>query len=131
MGRPFSSMKVFTALVYTGLEGFQNKIRRHCLLGQYLHNLLEAHGSDVLEMPIKTKFALVCFRVKNDENNMRTNALHELIDKERRYMIAHTTLDDRKILRIVLGDETVTKEEISSLAEYVVQKAHQARTQEH
>lgn len=123
MGRPFRALKVYTTLKYMGLEGIQSTLRRHCILAQYLHQLLLQDGEGVLELPIDARFGLICFRIKDDPDNKLNGALLSVFEAERRVMVGPHELDGKLLVRVALANAGLTDEDMKNLAEYFIAKS--------
>lgn len=125
MGKPFEALKVYTTLRYMGLESLQNSLRRHCILTVYLHQLLQCKSQGMFEFPVKPKFALMCFRFAQDNDNTLTRTLLRNLNTERKIMIVHHELDGRVILRVVLAHPSLDENDMQNLTDYLIEKGNE------
>lgn len=105
LGRRFRSLKLWFVIRYYGVEGLQYHIRRHVELAKRFASWVERHPDFELAAPIPLN--LVCFRHrKGDGFNRR---IMEAVNQSGNIYLTHTTLDDRFVLRLCVG-QTYTEE---------------------
>ncbi len=108
LGRRFRSLKLWAVLRCYGREGLQRVIREHIRLAELFEGWArEEHGWEVCA---PRHFSLVCFRREGtDEAN---EALLERVNASGEIFLSHTRLDDRYVLRLAIGQEHTTEEDV-------------------
>jgi len=108
LGRRFRSLKLWAVLRCYGREGLQERIRRAIALAELFEGWVrDAPG---WELCAPRPFSVVCFRRDgSDEENeqllARVNATGEIF-------ISHTKLNGRYVLRLAVGNERTTEEDV-------------------
>jgi aromatic-L-amino-acid decarboxylase len=108
LGRRFRSLKLWTVLRCYGREGLQARIREHIRLAELFEGWVRDEPGWELCAP--RLFSVVCFRreASDDENEAllaRVNASGELF-------ISHTRLNGRYVLRLAVGNERTTQDDV-------------------
>ncbi len=108
LGRRFRSLKLWAVLRCYGAEGLRRRIREAIRLAE----LFEGWVSDEpgWELCAPRPFSVVCFRREgSDEEN---EAVLERVNASGEIFISHTRLDGRYVLRLAIGSERTTEEDV-------------------
>jgi len=108
LGRRFRSLKLWAVLRCYGREGLQARIREAIRLAE----LFEGWVRDTpgWELCAPRPFSVVCFRREgSDEEN---EAILERVNAGGELFISHTRLDGRYVLRLAVGNERTTGEDV-------------------
>jgi aromatic-L-amino-acid decarboxylase len=108
LGRPFRALKLWAVLRHYGAEGLRARIRASIRLATEFERWV-AEDPD-WELCAPRPFSVVCFRLRaSDEENAelmaRVNAGGEIF-------ISHTKLDGRYVLRLAVGNEHTTEDDV-------------------
>jgi aromatic-L-amino-acid/L-tryptophan decarboxylase len=108
LGRRFRSLKLWAVLRCLGRAGLQERIRRAVALAELFEGWVRDEPGWELAAP--RPFSVVCFRREgsDDENEVlmnRVNATGEIY-------ISHTRLDGRYVLRLAVGHERTTEDDV-------------------
>jgi aromatic-L-amino-acid decarboxylase len=106
LGRRFRALKLWFVLRWYGAEGLRALIREHVRLAQLFASLVEAEPG--WEVVAPHPFSTVCFRhveADNDAIARAATATGELF-------VATTKLDGRTIIRLAIGNERTTEDDI-------------------
>jgi aromatic-L-amino-acid decarboxylase len=108
LGRRFRSLKLWAVLRCYGREGLQRRIREAVRLAGLFESWVREEPGWELCAP--RPFSVVCFRregpdAANEELLERVNASGELF-------ISHTRLDGRYVLRLAIGSERTTEDDV-------------------
>jgi aromatic-L-amino-acid/L-tryptophan decarboxylase len=106
LGRRFRALKLWFVLLYYGVEGLRQEIRRHVALARQLAGWIQADGR--FELVVPAALNLVCFRVRGDD--CASERLLARLNGSGRLFLTHTRLGDRYVLRLCVG-QTQTREE--------------------
>jgi aromatic-L-amino-acid/L-tryptophan decarboxylase len=108
LGRRFRSLKLWAVLRCYGREGLQHVIREHVRLAELFEGWVRDESGWELCAP--RPFSIVCFRRNgSDEEN---EALLERVNAGGEIFISHTRLNDRYVLRLAIGNERTTEEDV-------------------
>ena len=108
LGRRFRSLKLWAVLRCYGREGLQARIREAVRLGGVFEELVRAEPG--WEICAPRHFSVVCFRAAgSDEEN---EALLERVNASGELFISHTRLRGRYVLRLAIGNERTTEEDV-------------------
>ncbi|OQS03014.1 tyrosine/dopa decarboxylase [Thraustotheca clavata] len=99
LGRPFRGLKAYCTIQSMGLQGFRDGLRRHIQLTKYLAEKLREQPR--IEV-IRDIFGLVCFRVKDADDDVNTQVMEHLNQVEGIHMVHTVTADHGVVLRIAL-----------------------------
>src|SRR5215212_7116099 len=108
LGRRFRSLKLWAVLRCHGRAGLQRMIREHVRLAALLAELVEAEPGWELAAP--QRFSLVCFR--KDASDADNEAILERVNTSGEIFISHTRLHDRYVLRLAIGSERTTEDDV-------------------
>jgi aromatic-L-amino-acid decarboxylase len=108
LGRPFRALRLWAVLRCYGREGLQRMIREHVRLAELFEGWVRAEPGWELCAP--RPFSVVCFRREgSDEAN---EALLERVNESGEIFISHTKLEGRYVLRLAVGNERTTEEDV-------------------
>jgi aromatic-L-amino-acid decarboxylase len=108
LGRPFRALKLWAVLRHYGAEGLRERIRASIRLASEFERWV---GDDPdWELCAPRPFSVVCFRLRasdaeNAELMARVNAGGEIF-------LSHTKLDGRYVLRLAIGNEHTTENDV-------------------
>jgi aromatic-L-amino-acid decarboxylase len=108
LGRRFRSLKLWAVLRCYGRTGLQRLIREHIRLAELFESWVRDEAGWEISAP--RHFSLVCFRregsdEENEELLERVNACGEVF-------LSHTKLDGRYVLRLAIGQERTTEDDV-------------------
>jgi aromatic-L-amino-acid decarboxylase len=108
LGRRFRSLKLWAVLRCYGRSGLQARIRRAIGLAELFEGWVRAEPGWELCAP--RPFSVVCFRrAGSDAENER---LLERVNRSGEIFISHTRLDGRYVLRLAIGHESTTEDDV-------------------
>jgi aromatic-L-amino-acid/L-tryptophan decarboxylase len=120
LGRRFRSLKLWTVLRCYGREGLQARIREAIRLAKLFEGWVRAANG--WEICAPRQFSVVCFRQNGtDEEN---EILLERINASGEVFISHTRLNGRYVLRLAIGNEKTTEQDVERAWEAVQREAH-------
>ena len=108
LGRRFRSLKLWAVLRCYGREGLQALIREHVRLAALFEGWVRDEPGWELCAP--RPFSLVCFR--RDGSDEENEALLERVNASGEIFISHTRLDGRYVLRLAIGNERTTEDDV-------------------
>jgi aromatic-L-amino-acid decarboxylase len=108
LGRRFRSLKLWAVLRCYGREGLQRLIREHVRLAELFESWVRAEPGWEVSAP--RHFSLVCFR--RDGSDEENEALLERVNATGQLFISHTKLDGRYVLRLAIGQERTTEDDV-------------------
>jgi aromatic-L-amino-acid decarboxylase len=109
LGRRFRSLKLWTVLRCYGREGLQARIREAIRLGETFEGLVREEPGWELCAP--RRFSVVCFRREGpDEMN---EAIVDRVNRSGELFLSHTRLNGRYVIRLAVGNERTTEEDIA------------------
>ena len=91
-----------------GREGLQRLIREHVRLAELFESWVRAEPGWEVSAP--RHFSLVCFR--RDGSDEENEALLERVNATGQLFISHTKLDGRYVLRLAIGQERTTEDDV-------------------
>jgi aromatic-L-amino-acid decarboxylase len=108
LGRRFRSLKLWAVLRCYGREGLQSRIREAVRLAGVFEGLVRDEPG--WEVCAPRHFSLVCFRREgSDEENLE---IVERANRSGEIFLSHTRLNGRFVLRLAIGNERTTEEDI-------------------
>ena len=110
LGRRFRAVKLWAVLRAFGREGLQSAIREHVRLAQLFAAWVEAEPG--WEVAAPHPFSVVCFRHEGSDDDNR--ATIERVNASGLAYLAGTVLDGRFVLRIAIGHERTTEDDVRS-----------------
>jgi aromatic-L-amino-acid decarboxylase len=110
LGRRFRSLKLWAVLRCYGREGLQRMIREHVRLAELFESWVREEPGWTVEAP--RHFSLVCFR--REASDGENEALLERVNATGEIFISHTRLNGRYVLRLAIGNERTTEDDVRS-----------------
>jgi aromatic-L-amino-acid decarboxylase len=115
LGRRFRALKLWFAIRTYGVHGLQTHLRRHIALAQEFAGWAAAEPGCEIAAP--HPLSVVCFRfVPPDRDDARADALNAAImddvNADGRIFISSTKLHGRTVLRVAIGNERTTREDV-------------------
>jgi aromatic-L-amino-acid decarboxylase len=108
LGRRFRALKLWAVLRCYGREGLQRRIREAIRLAELFEGWLRDEPGWELCAP--RLFSVVCFRKEGpDEEN---EAILERVNESGEIFISHTRLNGRYVLRLAIGNERTTEDDV-------------------
>ena len=108
LGRPFRALKLWAVLRHYGAEGLRERIRESIRLAAEFERWIREDPDWELCAP--RPFSVVCFRRRaSDEENA---ALLARVNAGGEIFISHTKLDGRYVLRLAIGNEHTTEDDV-------------------
>jgi len=126
LGRRFRALKLWFVIRSMGIEGIQEKLRKHIKLNQKFSKAIQ--GVQDIELAMEPFLNFTCFRLnpKGMESNEMLNKLNESfleeINGRGRVFLTHTKINDRYTIRMIIG-QTYVEEEHVDLALKEIQAA--------
>jgi aromatic-L-amino-acid decarboxylase len=115
LGRRFRALKLWFAMRALGVSGMQATLRRHIALAQELASWIEAEDEWTVVAP--HPLSVVCFRheppgasaAETDAHNL---AIMNAVNASGEIYLSNTSLGGRIVLRIAIGNERTTREDV-------------------
>jgi aromatic-L-amino-acid decarboxylase len=108
LGRRFRSLKLWAVLRCYGREGLQARIREAIRLAELFDGWVRDEPG--WEICAPRHFSLVCFRRDgSDEDNER---IVERVNRSGELFLSHTRLNGRYVLRLAIGNERTTEQDV-------------------
>jgi aromatic-L-amino-acid/L-tryptophan decarboxylase len=108
LGRRFRSLKLWAVLRCYGREGLQARIREAVRLAELFESWVVAEPG--WEVCARRHFSLVCFRHEgSDEHN---EGIVERVNRTGELFLSHTRLSGRYVLRLAIGNERTTEDDV-------------------
>jgi aromatic-L-amino-acid/L-tryptophan decarboxylase len=108
LGRRFRSLKLWAVLRCYGRSGLQARIREAVRLAELFESWVRDEPR--WEVCAPRHFSLVCFRRESsDEEN---EAIVERVNRSGELFLSHTRLDGRYVLRLAVGNERTTEDDV-------------------
>jgi aromatic-L-amino-acid/L-tryptophan decarboxylase len=108
LGRRFRALKLWAMLRCFGREGLQARIREAVRLAELFEGWVRDEPGWELCAP--RPFSVVCFR--RDASDEENAALLERVNAGGEIFISHTTLNGRYVLRLSVGNERTTEDDV-------------------
>lgn len=108
LGRRFRALKLWFVLRWFGIEGIQERVRRHVALACELAGWIAADARFELAAPVRLN--LVCFRRRGGDE--ATQRLLDRVNASGKLLISHTRLDGRLTLRFCVGQTNTEREHV-------------------
>jgi aromatic-L-amino-acid decarboxylase len=108
LGRRFRALKLWAVLRCYGRAGLQQRIRRAIALAELFEGWVRDEPGWELCAP--RPFSVVCFR--RDGSDAANEALLERVNRSGEIFISHTKLDGRYVLRLAIGHESTTEDDV-------------------
>ena len=108
LGRRFRSLKLWAVLRCYGRAGLQERTRRALRLSELFEGWVrDAPG---WELCAPRPFSVVCFR--REGSDAANEALLERVNRSGEIFISHTRLHGRYVLRLAIGNERTTEDDV-------------------
>jgi aromatic-L-amino-acid decarboxylase len=108
LGRRFRSLKLWAVLRCYGREGLQARIREHVRLAALFERWVGDEPG--WEVCAPRPFSVVCFRREADD--AENESILDRVKAEGEIFISHTRLNGRYVLRLALGNERTTEDDV-------------------
>jgi aromatic-L-amino-acid/L-tryptophan decarboxylase len=108
LGRRFRSLKLWAVLRCYGREGLQARIREAVRLAEQFESWVGDEPGWELCAP--RRFSVVCFR--RDGGDEENAAIVERVNKSGEAFLSHTRLNDRYVMRLAIGSERTTEDDV-------------------
>ncbi len=118
LGRRFRALKLWAVLRCVGRTGLQQRIREHVRLAGLFERWVR--DDPRFEISAPPRFSLVCFRLRGEDG--ANERLLDRVNRSGEIFISHTKLDQRFVLRLVVGNQRTTEEDLA-LAWDVIRRA--------
>lgn len=127
LGRRFRALKLWFVIRNFGVEGLQNKIRKHIALAQKHKETIEKDDNFELLAPVPLNTLCFRFHPSNIDDEKKLNELNSmLLDKVNNsgeLFITHTKLDGKFTLRMVIGNANVEQRHVEEAWQLIKDKA--------
>jgi aromatic-L-amino-acid decarboxylase len=108
LGRRFRSLKLWAVLRCYGRAGLQARIREAVRLAERFEEWVREEPG--WEVCAPRYFSLVCFR--RDASDEENEAIVERVNRSGELFLSHTRLDGRYVLRLAIGNERTTDDDV-------------------
>jgi aromatic-L-amino-acid decarboxylase len=108
LGRRFRSLKLWAVIRCHGREGLQGLIREHMRLARLFAAWVDEAAGWKVVAPVP--FSVVCFR--RDGSDQENAALLERVNATGEAYLSHTVLDGRYVLRLAVGNQRTTEDDV-------------------
>jgi aromatic-L-amino-acid/L-tryptophan decarboxylase len=108
LGRRFRSLKLWTVLRCYGREGLQLRIREAVRLAELFESWVRSEPG--WEVCAPRRFSVVCFR--RDASDEENEAIVERVNRSGEMFLSHTRLNDRYVIRLAIGNERTTEDDV-------------------
>ncbi|TML78874.1 MAG: aminotransferase class V-fold PLP-dependent enzyme [Actinobacteria bacterium] len=119
LGRRFRSLKLWAVLRCLGRAGLQDRIRRAIALAELFEGWVREEPGWELCAP--RPFSVVCFR--RDAPDEANEALLERVNRSGEAYISHTRLNGRYVLRLAVGHERTTEDDVRAAWDLIRREA--------
>ncbi|RMF77496.1 MAG: amino acid decarboxylase, partial [Planctomycetota bacterium] len=116
LGRRFRALKLWMVIRAFGVEGLQERIRRHCALAQEFADWVRA--DERFEIVAPHPLSTVCFRAVRDgispeQLDARNEQILADVNSAGPVFLSHTRLHDRVVLRLTIGNLRTTRDDVA------------------
>ncbi len=115
LGRRFRALKLWLVIRAFGVEGLRERIRAHCELAREFAAWVEADPDFELAAPVP--LSVVCFRAvvggPGEAQDRFNERLLAEVNAAGPYLLSHTRLRDRHVLRLAIGNLRTTAEHVA------------------
>jgi aromatic-L-amino-acid/L-tryptophan decarboxylase len=119
LGRRFRALKLWAVLRCYGRAGLQERIRRAIALAELFEGWVRDEPGWELCAP--RPFSVVCFR--REGSDAANEGLLERVNRSGEIFISHTKLDGRYVLRLAIGHESTTEDDVRRAWEVLCEHA--------
>jgi aromatic-L-amino-acid decarboxylase len=124
LGRRFRALKLWFVLRSFGVEGLQERIRRHVALAGEFAGWVQCDPQFELAAPVR--FGLVCFRHR--DGDAVTQRILDTVNASGRLLMTHTRLDGKLTLRFSIGQTNTERRHVEAAWKRIQQAAATCRT---
>lgn len=126
LGRRFRALKLWFVIREMGIEGIQEKIRKHVALGRWLAEQVKAHADFELLAPVPLN--TVCFRYTkgptNELDQLNEKIMHT-INESGKLFFTQTKLNDKFVLRLAFGNTHLEAYHVENAWQLIQETAEQ------
>lgn len=116
LGRRFRALKLWFVMNSYGLSGIQAQFRQHIALTKDFADFLSQHPQlSLYQAPFLNFLAFYVAADTTEASAQRTATLLDNINATGEVFLSHTTVGDRYLIRVVIGQSYVTAEDIDRL----------------
>jgi aromatic-L-amino-acid/L-tryptophan decarboxylase len=131
LGRRFRALKMWFVLRYYGAEKIREKLRSHIALAQEFASWVKAEQGWEISAP--HPLSVVCFRYVGDggtgeELDARNQKIADDVNATGEIFISTTRLHGRLVLRLAIGNERTTREDVEVAWKLIREHARQRVT---
>ena len=119
LGRRFRSLKLWAVLRCYGRAGLVERIRRSVALAELFEGWVRDEPG--FELCAPRPFSVVCFR--RDGSDEENEALLERVNRSGEAYVSHTRLDGRYVLRLAVGHERTTEDDVRAAWDLIRREA--------
>ena len=122
LGRRFRALKLWFVIRGFGLDGIRKRLREHIALNEFFAGQIDKHPD--FELVLQPFLNFSCFRYHpagadpaqlNDLNEQ----LKDKLNKTGQLFLSHTKIDDKYVLRFVIGQTYVEQEHVEKALEMI------------
>ncbi len=123
LGRRFRALKLWFVIRDFGVQGLQERLRYHIRLAKNLEEKIIENND--FELMTKRSINMLCFRYhpKNISDERKLNQLNEQLlhslNGTGKIFLTHTKINNRYILRLVIGQTNVTENHVDKAWELI------------
>ena len=110
LGRRFRALKLWFVIRSFGVEGLQERIRRHVELAREFAGWVESDSRFELAAPVR--FGLVCFRHR--DGDAVNQQILDTLNGSGRLLMTHTRLDGKLTLRLSIGQTNTERRHVEA-----------------
>ena len=119
LGRRFRSLKLWAVLRCYGAEGLRRRIREAIRLAELFEGWVRDEPG--WEVCAPRPFSTVCFR--RDGSDEENAAILERVNASGEIFISHTKLDGRYVLRLAIGSDRTTEDDVRLAWDVLLRRA--------
>ncbi|CAJ0578710.1 unnamed protein product, partial [Mesorhabditis spiculigera] len=120
LGRRFRSLKIWFVMRTLGIERIQKTLRDACAHAEVFSRLITA--SNLFELFVPRNLGLVCFRLKNESNDVNEE-LCNAINNDRRIHLVPSKVGDVYFLRLAVCSQLTAEENVRFAFEVITEMA--------
>jgi aromatic-L-amino-acid decarboxylase len=125
LGRRFRALKLWFVIREMGVEGIQERIRKHIAIGQWLKVEIENHPDFELLAPVPMN--TVCFRFNPKGENINLDQLNQeimnAVNKTGKLFFTQTKLNNQFSLRLAFGNTNLEAHHVEKAWQLIQEKA--------
>ena len=115
LGRRFRALKLWFAIRAYGVRGLQERLREHITLAQAFASWVDAEPEWEIAAP--HPLSVVCYRyapagLDDERTDTLNDAILAAVNDDGRIMISSTKLRGRTVLRLAIGNERTTRDDV-------------------